>query len=252
MFNYRFVATEFSTGAQHAGRVDSLALSEEGNPVIIEYKKAASSELITQSLFYLDWIQDHKGDFELAAQSSLGNNIKVDWTDVRVICIAPKYNKYQLHAVQELGANFELWEYRLFSNNSLSLEKVFHASRYAESSSPSTKSIGNKNPIMVATGKKAAHTRATSTYTFDENLEGKSASIQKLAACIREFILDLDESIEEAPKKFYVAYKAAQNIVCMEVRRKNYQTVLKAQAIRYPHRNQALPRCYLYWALWYW
>ena len=227
VFNYRFVATEFSTGAQHAGRVDSLALSEEGNPVIIEYKKAASSELITQSLFYLDWIQDHKGDFELAAQSSLGNNVKVDWTDVRVICIAPNYKKYDLHAVQVIGANIELWKYRLFSNNSLSLEKVFHASRYTESSSPSTKSIGNKNPIMVAAGKKAAQTRATSTYTFDKNLEGKSAAIQKLAVCIREFILDLDESIEEAPKKFYVAYKAAQNIVCMEVRRKTIKLLLK-------------------------
>lgn len=39
VFNCRFVASEFSTGAQHAGRIDSLALSEEDNPVIIEYKK---------------------------------------------------------------------------------------------------------------------------------------------------------------------------------------------------------------------
>ena len=38
---------------QHAGRIDSLALSEEDNPVIIEYKKVESSELINQSLFYL-------------------------------------------------------------------------------------------------------------------------------------------------------------------------------------------------------
>ncbi|MEA1051677.1 hypothetical protein U5801_17975 [Lamprobacter modestohalophilus] len=35
VFNCRLVATEFSTGAQHAGRIDSLALSEENNPVII-------------------------------------------------------------------------------------------------------------------------------------------------------------------------------------------------------------------------
>ena len=39
MFNCRFVASEFSTGARHAGRIDTLALSEENNPVIIEYKK---------------------------------------------------------------------------------------------------------------------------------------------------------------------------------------------------------------------
>lgn len=53
VFNSRLVATEFSTCARHGGRIDSLALSEEDNPVIIEYKKAESSGLVNQSLFYL-------------------------------------------------------------------------------------------------------------------------------------------------------------------------------------------------------
>lgn len=48
VFNCRLVATEFSTGTQHAGRIDTLALSEDNNPVIIEYKKVESSELITR------------------------------------------------------------------------------------------------------------------------------------------------------------------------------------------------------------
>ena len=39
VFNCRLVASEYSTGAHHAGRIDTLALSEEDNPVIIEYKK---------------------------------------------------------------------------------------------------------------------------------------------------------------------------------------------------------------------
>src|SRR5256712_13161243 len=77
VFNCRFVASEFSTGAQHAGRIDTLALSEDNNPVIIEYKKVESSELINQSLFYLSWINDHRGDFHLAVQKSLGNDVNV-------------------------------------------------------------------------------------------------------------------------------------------------------------------------------
>src|SRR6266480_5011758 len=71
VFNCRFVASEFSTGAQHAGRIDTLALSEDGNPVIIEYKRVASPELINQSLFYLAWLHDHHGDFEIVAQKTL-------------------------------------------------------------------------------------------------------------------------------------------------------------------------------------
>jgi len=238
VFNCRFVASEYSTGAQHAGRIDSLALSEEDNPVIIEYKKVESSELINQSLFYLHWIQDHKGDFEITVQKRLGSGVKVDWSDVRVICIAPNYKKYDLHAVQVMGANIELWKYRLFSNNSLYLEEVFHTSK---STAPSTSAVpgenGYKNPVMVEAGKKAALTRATATYTFDERLEGKSEQIHELTATIREFILGLDESIEEVPKKFYVAYKISQNIACMEVKGKNIKLFLKLKPSDIPNQT---------------
>jgi len=40
--------------------------TEENNPVIIEYKRIESSELVNQSLYYLSWIKDHKGDFQIA------------------------------------------------------------------------------------------------------------------------------------------------------------------------------------------
>jgi RecB family endonuclease NucS len=46
IFNCRFVATEFSTGNIHSGRIDTLALSEDNNPVIIEYKKGFSKILM--------------------------------------------------------------------------------------------------------------------------------------------------------------------------------------------------------------
>ena len=74
VFNCRFVASEFPTGYQHSGRIDTLALSEDDNPVIIEYKKVESSELINQSLYYLAWLTDHQGDFERAVQKELGHS----------------------------------------------------------------------------------------------------------------------------------------------------------------------------------
>lgn len=225
VFNCRFVASEFSTGALHAGRIDSLALSEDNNPVIIEYKKVESSELINQSLFYLHWIQDHKGDFEIAVQRALGNGVEVDWSDIRVICIAPNYKKYDLHAVQVMGANIELWKYRLFKNGSLYLEEVFQATKI-----PASIQTNGKNPVMVEAGKKAAQVRATATYSFEEHLEGKQKTIQSLIYGIREYILGLDPAVEEVPKKFYVAYKISQNIVCMEPQSKNIKIFVKLKA----------------------
>ena len=224
VFNCRFIASEFSTGAIHAGRIDTLALSEDNNPVIIEYKKVESSELITQSLFYLHWIQDHKGDFEIAAQKVLGNNIEIDWSDIRVICIAPNYKKYDLHAVQVMGANIELWRYQLFSNQSLYLEEVFHNTT---SNTPVTLNQTAKNPVMVAAGKKAAITRNIGQYTIESHLQNKSKEVIELMEALQDMIMGLDDSIEEIPKKYYIAYKSTQNILTVEVRLRNLKIYLK-------------------------
>jgi predicted transport protein len=218
VFNCRFVATEFITGSLHGGRIDTLALSEDSNPVIIEYKTKPSSELVNQSLFYLHWIKDHKGDFAMAVTKSLGN-VEVDWSDVRVICIAPSYKRYDLHAVQVMGANIELWTYRRFKNSTLLLEELFGTALL-----PST---SEDSPEALTPGKKAALTKATGSYTFEQHLKDKPDQVVALALAVHDFILGLDPAITEAPKKFYIAYKLAQNIACMQLMKKQIVLYLK-------------------------
>ena len=224
VFNCKFVATEFSTGNEHAGRIDTLALSEDNNPVIIEYKKVESSELVNQSLYYLSWIKDHKGDFQIAVNKAIGKEVEVDWSDVRVICIAPGYKKYDLHAVQMMGANIELWQYRLYDTNSIYLEEVF---RRSTALSTTTAIEQGKNPIMVEAGKKAAQTRLTGSYNFEQHLNCGDENIKNILLDLRDFILSIDESIEESPKKFYIAYKVSQNFVCVEVKKNKLTLFLK-------------------------
>jgi RecB family endonuclease NucS len=76
LLGVRFVASEFTTGDRQRGRIDTLGLDEDGTPVIIEYKKSSKENIINQGLFYLDWLVDHKGDFTLIAQETLGNNMR--------------------------------------------------------------------------------------------------------------------------------------------------------------------------------
>lgn len=52
----RFLASEFAT--THSGRIDTLGLDENGCPVILEYKRAMNENVISQGLFYLDWLMD--------------------------------------------------------------------------------------------------------------------------------------------------------------------------------------------------
>ena len=226
VFNSRFVASEFPTGYQHLGRIDTLALSEDDNPVIIEYKRFESSELVNQSLYYLAWLKDHQGDFERAVQKALGHSTNVDWSEVRVICIAPNYKKYDLYAVQMMGANIELWSYHLFQNKFLSLEKVLQTG-YSDLLGDESQTVTGKNPVMVAAGKKAALTRATGVYTVEQHLASKSDEIQEIAFAIQEYIMGLDSDIQEVPKKNYIAYKSSQNIVCMEIQGQRVLLYLK-------------------------
>jgi RecB family endonuclease NucS len=78
LLSIRFIASEFPTGERHRGRIDTLGIDTEGNPTIIEYKKTENDNIINQGLFYLDWLVDHKGDFEVAAKKKLGNDIEIN------------------------------------------------------------------------------------------------------------------------------------------------------------------------------
>ena len=244
VFGCRFVATELPTGV-HTGRIDTLALSEDNNPVIIEYKKVESSELVNQSLFYLSWIKDHRGDFEIAARKSLGNKVKVDWSDIRVICLAPNYKKYDLYAVQVMGANLELWTYRLFKNNSFYLEEVAQKSI---ATSPSDSRAGNR----LTAGQKAALSRKTGSYTVEQHFKNKPVLIKELAQSIQEFLLGLNPAVEEVPKKFYIVYKISQNIASMNVQKAKVLLFVKLDPKKV-HAPEKLARDVTNnWARWNW
>ena len=225
IFNCRLIATEFSTGNIHSGRIDTLAISEDLNPVIIEYKKVASSELINQSLYYLHWIRDHKGDFQIAANKALNGEVEVDWSDIRVICLAPEYKKYDLHAVQVMGANIELWQYKIYENGILNIEEVYRRASTADQQN--SEDFSGKSPVMVEAGKKSALTRKTANYTVEQHTNNIDGNLQELFQVVRDFIIGLDSSIEEAPKKYYVAYKTIQNFVCLEIHKKKIILYLK-------------------------
>src|SRR5579864_1259077 len=70
----RFLASEHRTGKTHGGRIDTLGIDENGSPVIIEYKRALNENVINQGLFYLDWLMDHKGEFEVLVWKTLGKD----------------------------------------------------------------------------------------------------------------------------------------------------------------------------------
>jgi len=59
-FGVRFIESEYRIDN---GRIDSLGIDENNNPVIFEYKRSSSENVINQGLFYMDWLVSHKDAF---------------------------------------------------------------------------------------------------------------------------------------------------------------------------------------------
>src|SRR3984957_9134842 len=122
----RFLATEYVTGKAHGGRIDTLGLDDNNCPVIIEYKRALNENVISQGLYYLDWLMDHQGEFTLQVVKRLGSEWadKIDWSGPRLLCIAGDFSRYDEYAVLQIPRNIELLRYRRYGGDLLLLELV--------------------------------------------------------------------------------------------------------------------------------
>lgn len=125
-FGVRFLASEYSTGARHGGRIDSLGIDENNSPVIFEYKRDKGESVINQGLFYLDWLTDHKAEFQILVQTRIapGTASSIDRSSPRVTVSLTSSPRYDEHAVQQMGRRIELVPYRDFQGELLTLELV--------------------------------------------------------------------------------------------------------------------------------
>lgn len=202
LLGVRFLASEYSTGRVHRGRIDTLGIDENGSPVIIEYKRALNENVINQGLFYLDWLLDHRGEFELLVLKRFGNKVaeSIEWDSPRLLCIAGDFTKYDGHAVQQIGRNIELIRYRRFGENLLLLELVNATSE--ETTLDKTKP-DNKTPIK---------------YTTAPELLGKSdTKLKDLFENLKSTLLALGDDVQMKTLKFYFAFKRLKNFACVEV-----------------------------------
>lgn len=106
--------------------MDSIGIDENNSPVIFEYKRSASENVINQGLFYLDWLLDHKADFKLLVIDKLGKTVvnQIDWSVLCVICIANDFTRYDIHAVNQMQRNIKLVKYRKYAEDLILFEHL--------------------------------------------------------------------------------------------------------------------------------
>lgn len=209
-FGVTFLKTEYVTS--NGGRIDSLGVDENNCPVIFEYKRASNENVINQGLFYLDWLLDHKADFQLLVMKTLGKEFsdKLDWTMPRLICIAGDFTKYDEYAVKQINRNIDLIRYKKFGDELLLFDLI-----NSNVATPIKDTITEK-VIKQSTDK-----------TFDEQLDSTSDNLKELYYSIRDYILALGDDVTENKLKLYSAFKKIKNIACIEVRVKSIMLYLR-------------------------
>jgi predicted transport protein len=212
----RFLATEYSTGATHGGRIDTLGIDEDNTPVIIEFKRSLKENVINQGLFYLDWLMDHKKEFEWLVLERFGKSTaqEVDWAEPRLICVAGDFTRYDEYAVKQMQRNIELLRYRRYEDDLLLVELV-HAPNF------SARSTTKPKPTVASTAELETASEAKDDAAAPQGVAyriGKTTgSLKDLFDSVYQYLQSLGDDVQVSQKKMYVAFKRLKNFACLEV-----------------------------------
>lgn len=196
LLGVRFLASEYSTGSAHGGRIDSLGLDENGSPVIVEYKRGVDAGVISQGLFYLSWVMDHRAEFEHLVRDRLGVAAasQVLWRGPRLVCIAGDFTRYDVCAVREHRRSIDLVRYQFFGSDLLGLATVASASGVVQ-----------------------VPRRAVARAVDDV----QSVSMAEVASAVDEALLSVGDGVTRVERKYYRAYQRMRNFACVCLPQRN-------------------------------
>lgn len=218
----RFVAHEYSTGANHRGRIDSLGLDENCCPVIIEYKRHTNENVINQGLYYLDWLLDHKAEFKLLVMERFGRATAddIEWSGTRVLCVAGDFTKFDEHAVAQMGRSIELIRYKYFGADLLMLEWL-NPLRSEAGTTARRSSIARQADIVPpeeTSGSSAeleVNENGRPRRTFAWHLATLPQELRPLYDDLFAYVMSLGDDVNAKELRRYLAFTRLKNFVCL-------------------------------------
>lgn len=199
-----FIKSEF---ALNNFRIDTLAFDNESNSfVIIEFKRDKNFSVIDQGYAYLSLMLNNKADFILEYNESKSNTLKrnnVDWTQSKVVFIAPSFTTYQKEAINFKDLPIELWEIRKFENNTISFEQIEKLT-----AKESIKTISGTDEVVKEVNKEVV------VYTEQDHLKRVDFQAQEFYEVVKERVLNFGNNITIQPKKQTIGFSVENKIFC--------------------------------------
>jgi len=196
MLDMHFLAREYTI--TFGGRIDTMAVDFSGCPVIIEYKRNSNHNVINQSLSYLKWLKaQNEGFFKNLIQEKLpkaiSDKLTIDWKNPRLVCIAESFNKFDIDTAEVIPIRIELLRYRNYEGGTFYMEPINRPEELTE---------------QVKVSQDESHD-VTPTIQLHESKV--SPEIMEIARNLRDWILQIDEEVEERINTLYVAFRVSKN-----------------------------------------
>lgn len=196
IFGVKYIRSEF---ALNGFRIDTLAFDPKTKAfVIIEYKKDKSFSVIDQGYAYLSVMLSNKADFILEYNENCKDTLKkadIDWSQSRVLFVAPSFTPYQKQSINFKDLPIELWEVKQYENDTIYFAPI---KTLAATESIKTISKGSETIKEVS--------REIKVYTEDDHLKDATEDMKELYFRIKEAILNISGDISLNPTKMYLAF----------------------------------------------
>ena len=202
LLGLQFVASEFRV-AQF--RFDSVAYNPLTKAfIIIEYKNDRNFSVVDQGYSYIATLLNHKADFVLKYNQvfSVSRGLEnFDWTQVRVLFIAPSYTTYQMNSINFHDLPMELWRIKHYEQGIIQFDQI-----KPTNTSASISGYVSGGVLPPPGGKTTDPAKDVIVYSEDDRLADGSDITREYYAELRDYILSLDDSIELKATKLYVGF----------------------------------------------
>lgn len=201
-------------------RFDTLAFDSERNSfVIIEYKRNTNYSVVDQGISYLNTMLANKAEFQVEYSETFNTYLKrdaIDWSQTRVLFVAPSFTAYQKQAVNFKDLPIELCEVKRFEDDTLYVNLLSKSA-----GAPTLQGLQSSNNSVSKNSESLSKiTKELKPYTEEELLKGKPEEIKELYEEFRSGILNLNNDITVSAQKHYISFKLKGNIVDIEVQNK--------------------------------
>ena len=202
-FDVMFLQSEF---VATDGRMDSVGLDRNNRPVIFEYKRGQNENVISQGLFYLNWLMEHKEAFKLLVLEKLGveRANRIDWSSPCVMCVASGFGKYDAQAVNQVQRDIRLIRYTRFGETHIAFEQI---------------NIAQNKPSRIAKINSTVNIMMQKKLPREERLRNATDEQKILHTAITDYILSLGVDMKEIPLTHYIVFRKKTNIYVLAIQK---------------------------------